>query len=41
MEVREVANREAYQDAMKSAFAGFEKQFGAELIASIRDWRAK
>ena len=39
MDVREVSNRDAYREAMASANAGFEKQFGAPLIAQIRDWK--
>jgi tripartite ATP-independent transporter DctP family solute receptor len=39
MDVREVTNREAYQDAMRPANASFEKQFGADLLKSIREWR--
>jgi tripartite ATP-independent transporter DctP family solute receptor len=41
MQVRETVNREAYQEAMKSAVANFEKQFGADLLKSIREWRPK
>lgn len=39
MDVREVTNREAYREAMASATANFERQFGADLIKQIRDWK--
>jgi tripartite ATP-independent transporter DctP family solute receptor len=41
MEVREVTNREAYQEAMKTAVANFEKQFGADVLKTLREWRPK
>lgn len=41
IEVVEVKDRDAYRDAMASANAGFEKQFGADLIKRIRDWKAQ
>lgn len=41
IEVIEVENREAYRDAMASANAGFESQFGTELMQRIRDWKAQ
>jgi TRAP-type transport system periplasmic protein len=41
MDVREVKNREEYATAMKAAFVDFEKQFGAEQLTAIREWRAK
>lgn len=39
MDVREVANRAAYQEAMKAAMPDFEKQFGADLLRQIREWK--
>lgn len=39
MDVREVPNRAAYQEAMKAAMPEFEKQFGADLLKQIRDWK--
>jgi TRAP-type transport system periplasmic protein len=39
MDVRDVPNREAYRDAMATATANFERQFGADLIKTIRDWK--
>jgi TRAP-type transport system periplasmic protein len=41
IEVIEVKDRDAYREAMASANAGFEKQFGADLIKRIRDWKAQ
>jgi TRAP-type transport system periplasmic protein len=38
MDVREVPNRAAYQEAMKAAMPEFERQFGADLLKQIRDW---
>ena len=40
MDVQEV-DRATFQAAMASANAEFETQFGAPLLASIRDWKAK
>ncbi len=40
MDVREMPNKEAFREAMATANAGFEKQFGAELLKQIRDWKA-
>jgi TRAP-type transport system periplasmic protein len=39
MDVREVPNREAYREAMATANAGFERQFGADLLKQIREWK--
>jgi len=39
MQVHEVPNREAYLESMKTAVASFEKQFGADLLKSLRDWK--
>lgn len=41
IEVIEVDNRDAYREAMAAANAGFETQFGAELMQRIRDWKAQ
>ena len=41
IEVVEIKDRDAYRDAMAAANAGFEEQFGAELIKRIRDWKAQ
>jgi TRAP-type transport system periplasmic protein len=41
IEVVEVKDRDAYREAMATANAGFEKQFGADLIKRIRDWKAQ
>ncbi len=41
IEVIEVANRDAYRDAMATANPQFDEQFGADLIARIRDWKAQ
>jgi TRAP-type transport system periplasmic protein len=41
MDVREVKNRDAYAASMKAAFVDFEKQFGAEQLSAIREWRPK
>lgn len=38
IEVLEVDDPEAYRNAMASAYAGFESQFGAETLQRIRDW---
>ncbi len=38
MDVREVPNRAAYQEAMKRRCQDFERQFGADLLKQIRDW---
>ncbi len=39
MDVRDVADRGAYQDAMKVAIAKFEGEFGADLMRRIREWK--
>lgn len=39
MDVREMPNREAFREAMATATAAFERQFGADLIKQIRDWK--
>lgn len=41
IEVVEIKDRDAYRDAMAAANAGFEEQFGAELIKRIREWKAQ
>ncbi|WP_165223538.1 TRAP transporter substrate-binding protein DctP [Affinirhizobium pseudoryzae] len=41
IEVVEVTDRDAYRKAMASANAGFESQFGADLLKRIRDWKAQ
>lgn len=41
IEIVEVENRDAYRDAMAAANPEFEAQFGADLIASIRDRAAR
>lgn len=41
IEVVEISDRDAYRQAMASANAGFENQFGADLIKRIRDWKAQ
>lgn len=41
IEVVEIKDRDAYRDAMATANAGFEEQFGAELIKRIREWKAQ
>lgn len=41
IEVIEVTDRDAYRKAMASANAGFESQFGADLLKRIRDWKAQ
>lgn len=40
MDVREMPNREAFREAMATATAAFERQFGAEQLKQIRDWKA-
>ncbi len=39
MDVRDVADRGAYQDAMKVAITKFEGEFGADLMRRIREWK--
>ncbi|QXC52770.1 TRAP transporter substrate-binding protein DctP (plasmid) [Agrobacterium salinitolerans] len=41
IEVVEVTDRDAYRKAMAAANAGFESQFGADLLKRIRDWKAQ
>jgi tripartite ATP-independent transporter DctP family solute receptor len=41
IKVVEVTDRDAYRKAMASANAGFESQFGADLLKRIRDWKAQ
>ncbi|WP_409523964.1 TRAP transporter substrate-binding protein DctP [Nitrincola sp. MINF-07-Sa-05] len=41
IEVLEVDDPRVYRDAMASAYAGFESQFGAETLQKIRDWSAE
>lgn len=38
IDVREVENRDAYREAMAGANAGFESEFGAEMLQRIRNW---
>lgn len=40
MDVREVADRDSYRNAMASANAAFEKQFGSDFLKEIRDWKS-
>ncbi|OAN71294.1 C4-dicarboxylate ABC transporter substrate-binding protein [Rhodobacteraceae bacterium EhC02] len=41
IEVIEVANRDAFREAMSGANADFDAQFGADLLKRIREWKAQ
>lgn len=41
IEIVEIEDREPYREAMSSANASFDEQFGADVIARIREWEAQ